>query len=66
MFRRIQGHRSWPALPPSTRYVVMRFSSEKAAERTGKHRSDDVPPDPRPQWVYSTSAGLRLILIPSA
>ncbi|KAH8989684.1 hypothetical protein EDB86DRAFT_1883301 [Lactarius hatsudake] len=42
----------------------MRFSSEKATERTGKDRWEDVPSDPRPPWVYSTSAGLRLTLIP--
>jgi len=43
---------------------VKRFSSDKAAERTGKDRWD-VPSDPRPPWVYSTSAALRLVLMPS-
>ncbi|KAI9512371.1 hypothetical protein F5148DRAFT_1162812 [Russula earlei] len=33
--------------------------------KVGKVRWEDPPMDPRPPWVYSTSAGLRLILIPS-
>ncbi|KAI9443169.1 hypothetical protein H4582DRAFT_2126351 [Lactarius indigo] len=62
--RRIQSYRSPPVRPLVTRYAVMRYSSEKATERSGKDRWEDVPSDPRPPWVYSTSAGLRLILIP--
>ncbi|KAH9049967.1 hypothetical protein EDB84DRAFT_1451966 [Lactarius hengduanensis] len=64
MFRCIQRHRSPPVRSLATRYAVMRFSSEKPTERTGKDRWEDVPFDPRPPWVYSTSAGLRLVLIP--
>lgn len=63
MFRRIQSHCSPPVRSLSTRYVVMRFSSEKAT-KTGKGRWEDIPSDPRPPWVHSTSAGLRLVLIP--
>ncbi len=66
MFRRIQSLRSPPVRSLSTRYAVRRFFSEKATERTGKDRWEDVPSDPRPPWVYSTSAALRLVLIPSA
>ena len=65
MFRCIQGCRSPPVRSLSTRYAVMRFSSEKATERSEKDRWNDVPSDPRPPWVYSTSAGLRLVLVPS-
>lgn len=65
MFRRIQSHRLPPVHSLSTRYAVTRFSSEKATERTVKDRWEDVPSDPRPPWVYSTSAGLRFVLIPS-
>jgi hypothetical protein len=43
-----------------TRHVVKCFS-EKITPETSK-----VPSDPRPPWVYSISAGLRLALIPSA
>jgi hypothetical protein len=64
MFRRIRSHGSPPVRHLSTRYVVMRFSSEKTTKKTGKGRWEDVPFDPRPPWVYSTSAGLRLVLIP--
>ena len=63
MFRRIQCHCSPPVRSLSTRYVVTRFSSEKAT-KTGKSRWEDVPYDPRPPWVYSTSAGLRFVLVP--
>ena len=65
MFRCIQGRRSPLVRSLPTRYAVMRFSSEKATERSGKDRWNDVPSDPRPAWVYSTSAGLRLVLVPS-
>ena len=66
MFRRIRIHRSPPVRSLSTRHAVKRFSSEKATKRTRKDRWEDVASDPRPPWVYSTSAGLRLVLIPSA
>jgi len=40
--------------------------SQKVTQKTDGIRFEDVPYDPRPPWVYSTSAGLRFILIPSA
>ncbi|KAI0269789.1 hypothetical protein BC834DRAFT_863376 [Gloeopeniophorella convolvens] len=61
MFRRI-GFR--PAQLFSRRHEVRPFS-EKAARKVDKSNSQDVPSDPRPPWVYSTSAGLRFVLIPS-
>ena len=63
MFRRIPSHRSPPVRSLLTRHTVKCFSSEKATERTEKDRWEH---DPRPPWVYSTSAALRLVLIPSA
>jgi hypothetical protein len=46
------------------RHAVKRFS-QKVTQKTDIVRLEDVPSDPRPPWVYSMSAGLRLILIPS-
>ena len=60
LLRCIRGHRSPPLRSLLTRHAVKHFSS---AERTRQDRSEN---DPRPPWVYSTSAGLRLVLIPSA
>jgi len=61
MFRRII---SWPVYSPLRRHTLRHFT-EKATQKSGKIGWEDVPSDPRPPWVYSTSAGLRLILIPS-
>lgn len=44
----------------------MKPFSQKSTQKTDGVQREDVPSDPRPPWVYSTSAGLRLILIPSA
>ncbi|KAI0004563.1 hypothetical protein BJV74DRAFT_808144 [Russula compacta] len=59
MLRRIRllPVHSFPSRP------AVKHSSKKATQKTG-HR-EDITSDPRPPWVYSTSAGLRLILIPS-
>jgi hypothetical protein len=63
MFRPI---RSSPAHPPLGRRVVKYFS-QKVTPKASKDRREDIPSSPRPTpWVYSTSVGLRLVLIPSA
>jgi hypothetical protein len=76
MLRRI---RSLPAHSLLRRHQVKPFSekaSEKvqhqvkpskttSSEKAGEVPWKDVPLDPRPPWVYSTTAGLRLILFPS-
>ncbi|KAI0304465.1 hypothetical protein B0F90DRAFT_1815790 [Multifurca ochricompacta] len=49
----------------SGRYRVKNFSEKITQKAPGKARWEDIPSDPRPPWVYSTSAGLRLVLIPS-
>jgi len=46
------------------RHPVKSFS-EKANKKIGNVHREEIPSDPRPPWVYSTSAGLRLILVPS-
>jgi hypothetical protein len=40
-------------------------SKKTSSEKAGEVPWQDVPLDPRPPWVYSTTAGLRLILFPS-
>lgn len=55
---------SLPAHSLLRRHAVKRFSQKGTQKADGVHW-EDVPSDPRPPWVYSTSAGLRLILIPS-
>lgn len=44
---------------------AVKHLSQKVTQKADRLRWEDVPSDPRPSWVYSTSAGLRLILIPS-
>ena len=61
MFKRIS---SLPVHSPLRRHTL-RHLTEKATQKSGKIGWEDVSSDPRPPWVYSTSAGLRLILIPS-
>ena len=56
--------RSLPARSLLRRHTVKRLS-QKVTQKTDGVRWEDVPSDPRPPWVYRTSAGLRLILIPS-
>jgi hypothetical protein len=53
-----------PAHSLLRRHAVKHFS-QKVTQKADKVRWEDVPLDPRPPWVYSTSAGLRLVLIPS-
>ncbi|KAI0252333.1 hypothetical protein BJV78DRAFT_1201814 [Lactifluus subvellereus] len=61
MFRPIH---SSPAHSLLRRHGVKHFS-EKVSQKAGNVHREDVLPDPRPPWVYSASAGLRLVLIPS-
>ncbi|KAH9980323.1 hypothetical protein BGW80DRAFT_1274733 [Lactifluus volemus] len=62
MFRPI---RSSPAHPLLRRCVV-KYSSQKVTPKASKDRREDTPSGSRPTpWVYSTSVGLRLVLIPS-
>lgn len=63
MFRPI---RSSPARP-LLRQRVVKYSSRKVNLKASKDRREDTPSGSRPTpWVYSTSVGLRLVLIPSA
>jgi len=49
--------------------LLRRYSAkglpENAQNKARNTQWEEVPSDPRPPWVYSTSVGLRLILIPS-
>ena len=55
--------------PSAAQSLLRRYSAKRCPENPqNKVRNtqwEEIPSDPRPQWVYSTSAGLRLILIPS-
>ncbi|KAF8501037.1 hypothetical protein F5888DRAFT_1801562 [Russula emetica] len=53
-----------PAHSLLRRRAVKTFS-QKVTQKTDRVQREDIASDPRPPWVYSTSAGLRLILIPS-
>ena len=55
--------------PSAAQSLLRRYSAKGRPEtpqnKVGNTQWEEIPSDPRPQWVYSTSAGLRLILIPS-
>ena len=59
----IKSIRWLPAHSLLRRHTVKPFS-QKVTQKTDRVQKEDVPSDPRPPWVYSASAGLRVILIP--
>jgi len=60
----IKPIRCSPARTLLRRHAVKHFS-QKVTQKADRVHLEDVPSDPRPPWVYRTSTGLRLILIPS-